>query len=428
LKLDLSKHRFNIGSFGRQSGKTTWGIKKSFWKPISETIPFGVYWYILQTHSAAEVAFDRFDRMIFPYRHEVLKRKPHETHKMFHLIGDKYVWFKSGENYEDLRSETLNGCIIDEYSLQDPKLWPMIVRPMLAKTKGWCDFLSTPKGFDHFYDLSEFAKNDKTGEWAVFFAPSTEAWWWTPEEIASAKATMTPEEFRQEILAEFINLFTGKVYTFSRENLSETNPFSGDGSKFHPYIPILVGLDFNVNPMVWELGQQRVNNFFWGDEIYVRNTNTMECAKILVEKYLSYKKLGHKSQPNIILCGDPAGNARNTKATESDYAIIVGALRAAGITYEDRTPKDHPPVKDRVNTVNAHFKAADGGVHCIIHPDCKKLIYDLERVSWKEGEHLLLDKSNPDLTHASDAIGYPIATLSPLHGAHEVGRLMMLRR
>src|ERR1022692_2340092 len=45
-------------------------------------------------------------------------------------------------------------------------------------------------------------------------------------------------------------------------------------------------------------------------------------------------------------------------------------------------------------------------------PCCKQLIRDLERVSWKadSNDNLLpqLDKTNPGLTHVSDALGYLI--------------------
>ena len=44
---------------------------------------------------------------------------------------------------------------------------------MLATTGGWCAFLSTPDGFDPFFDLYELAKNDTTGVYAAMHAPST---------------------------------------------------------------------------------------------------------------------------------------------------------------------------------------------------------------------------------------------------------------
>ena len=52
----------------------------------------------------------------------------------------------------------------------------------------------------------------------------------------------------------------------------------------------------------------------------------------------------------------------------------------------------------------------EGERRLAVHPRCKHLIRDLERVSWKADSHdnLLpqLDKSNPALTHVSDALGY----------------------
>jgi phage terminase large subunit len=48
-----------------------------------------------------------------------------------------------------------------------------------------------------------------------------------------------------------------------------------------------------------------------------------------------------------------------------------------------------------------------------IHPDCKQLIQDLERVHWKSdvnGNMLAeIDKSDPARSHTSDALGYMIA-------------------
>ena len=45
-----------------------------------------------------------------------------------------------------------------------------------------------------------------------------------------------------------------------------------------------------------------------------------------------------------------------------------------------------------------------------IDPRCRRLIRDLERVVWKADGHgnvgAQLDKSDPELTHVSDALGY----------------------
>jgi hypothetical protein len=54
----------------------------------------------------------------------------------------------------------------------------------------------------------------------------------------------------------------------------------------------------------------------------------------------------------------------------------------------------------------------------IIHPECKQLIKDFERVTWAtDGNGNILpeiDKSDPMRTHVSDALGYKLVSESEL--------------
>jgi hypothetical protein len=76
-------------------------------------------------------------------------------------------------------------------------------------------------------------------------------------------------------------------------------------------------------------------------------------------------------------------------------------------------PSSNPPVKNRVNCVNAMFHNQAGDCRLRISPKCKELFKDLERVHWKNdsyGNPLNdIDKSDPLRTHVSDALGYMIA-------------------
>lgn len=368
----------------------------------------GVYWYVLQTHSAAEIAFNRYLTQVSKANGFLIYKN--ESEKKVVLCNRASLFFKSGENYEDLRAETLDGCVIDEFRQQSPDLWPKVIRPMLARRNAWCDILSTPNGFDHTKDLYDFAL-EHPEEWATVHAPSTDAWWWSKEEIESARATMSDDEFAQEILAEFREVGVGKVYKgHGTWNQKTQNPFSITGQQWSPYLPIIVGLDFNVGLMAWELLQNRGPDFYYGDEIAIKNTDSEECGKALVEKVK-----GHKQ--GVILIGDSSGNARKTSAVgQTDYSIIKNILKSAGIKCVDNTPEANPPVKDRINCVNAALKAADGSSHLWYHPtNCKYLKRDFERVKWKDGtDGAVLDKSDPLSTHASDAGGYPVVYYSVL--------------
>lgn len=353
---------------------------------------------------------------------ELMAKKPNESQKRIILANGATLFFKSGEVLQNLRNETLDGVIIDEMRLQHKELWSEIVRPMLARRKGWADIYTTPNGFDHSYDLFEYAKDDP--EWSTFHAPSTEAFWWTKEEIESARHSMSELEFRQEIMAEFVDLTTGKAYlNHGAHNQSETNPFAQPGERYSPWLPIVVGMDFNVTPIAWTLGQQKFTHWHWVEEINLKNSHTQEATKELIERVK-----GHKA--GIVIVGDASGHARKTSAAgQTDYSIVMEALSAAGIKCMNKTPEANPAVKDRVNLINSKLKSADGTVYLTYDPRaCPNLKKDFERVSWKQGANAILDQHrDPTLTHQTDSVGYPIYALSD-SWKPKVGQMRVINR
>ena len=89
------------------------------------------------------------------------------------------------------------------------------------------------------------------------------------------------------------------------------------------------------------------------------------------------------------------------KGTSAIDLLIKGGFKIKAL-------KTNPRVIDRVNAVN---KALDGNL--IIDPRCKDLINDLEKVCNKEGTREI-DKSNKNLTHMSDALGYAVHWEKPI--------------
>ena len=83
-----------------------------------------------------------------------------------------------------------------------------------------------------------------------------------------------------------------------------------------------------------------------------------------------------------------------------------------------QVPSSNPPVKDRINCVNALLRNHAGQYRLVIAPTCKELIKDFERIFWKADPHgnslAELDKSDPRRTHVSDAVGYLIARKFPM--------------
>ena len=70
-----------------------------------------------------------------------------------------------------------------------------------------------------------------------------------------------------------------------------------------------------------------------------------------------------------------------------------------------RVPKANPHVRDRIAAVNSRCQTSDGARHLTVDPSCVRLIADLEQVIFADNGELD-KKSNPMLTHISDAFGY----------------------
>ena len=154
-------------------------------------------------------------------------------------------------------------------------------------------------------------------------------------------------------------------------------------------LPIGIGMDFNVDAMSSIVFYKGTNWIHVFDEVRLKNSNTFEMCEVLKKKY-----------PEAVVYPDASGSARKSSATQSDHDII----KEAG--YKVKTPRKNPPVRERVNSVNKLIR--EGNFSCENAPN---LVMDLERNVWKAGD---IDKSDPEQSHCSDAIGYAINVLHPI--------------
>jgi hypothetical protein len=125
---------------------------------------------------------------------------------------------------------------------------------------------------------------------------------------------------------------------------------------------------------------------------------------------------------NVYVYGDATGSSRKTSASRTDWQIIKEFFgrNTERFKVQFRVPGANPPVKDRVNCLNARLCNYAGDRRVLIAPKCKELAKDFEQVGWKtdaNGNALAeLDKSDGLRTHVSDALGYMIAKEFPMRG------------
>jgi hypothetical protein len=214
------------------------------------------------------------------------------------------------------------------------------------------------------------------------------------EEIYLAKSLLAQRDFDEQYGATWLNAGGRIFYTFDDDtSVSEY-------ADYNPELPIIVGSDFNVDPMAWTLSHAVGDQLHVFDEIWLRNTSTQDT---LTELYNCYG--GHTA--GFEFYGDASGKARRSSASsaaQSDYLQIRQDDRfyKAAIFY----PDSNPAVVDRFAATNALIKNANGEQRLFIHPRCKYLRKDLLQRSYIKGSRIPNDSG--DIGHMTDALGYVV--------------------
>ena len=155
VALDL--HRFRILCMGRRWGKTTLAIDQMKGRAA---IPKSRIAYIAPTYQQArDIAWEQLKA---DCRHA--SQTINEARLEIKLVNDSLIVLRGWEAIETLRGQRFDLVVVDEVaSMRNFWLqWQEVIRPTLTDTKGEALFISTPKGFNHFYDLynQELEDND----------------------------------------------------------------------------------------------------------------------------------------------------------------------------------------------------------------------------------------------------------------------------
>ena len=238
-----------------------------------------------------------------------------------------------------------------------------------------------------------------------------------PQEIieeAEAMKKSKPDDYKRIWLGipdDFSNRIV--VRYFSKENIKEL--------KYMDTEPLILTMDFNVDPMMWCVCHKDEDNLYCFDEIVVDNTTTQSCIDEFISRYPNHKG-------DIIICGDASGNYRKTQSNYSDYQIVKNALNKYG--YEkvyQHTRGFNPPIKSRVRAFCQRVYDDNGQRHVFIDPKCKWVIYNMRNLLYKEGTSIIdlptvnqiaSDPQKKYLGHIFDAISYPVEYYWPIRAEY----------
>jgi hypothetical protein len=326
------------------------------------------------------------------------------------LFGDTKVLFRSMDDPDLLRGPNLAAGWIDEGGqVKSREAYDVIqarIRDPEAPAKQ-LQLTSTPDGLNWLYEvLVTEAEANKVKLYRGRTADNPVL----GDYYERLHAVYDPRFAKQELEAEFLNIFAGQAYW----NFSPTESvIKVDSMRIDRNADLSLCCDFNVSPMCWNIAQDvrtrggEIYTYFL-EEMHLDTAGTQVAADEFVDRYS-----GHKG--TVLVYGDATGRSRHTSATRSDYEIIEKTLKRAKLRFELRIGTSNPRESDRIAAVNARLLDARRQRKLFISEACKYTLIDLERVGFKPGTRQL-DKNQGNLTHHTDAIGYKVNYDFPVRG------------
>jgi len=367
-------HRFRVLNCGRRSGKTVLAAEEMLGVAISKSDRH-VSYYAQTRDDARDIMWQILVKRAQPitsYRNdsrlELKIKSQDEGESLIVLYGWESVQErgKGRGMYNDL-------VVLDEVAhMRNFWIgWDEVLSPTLIDRKGSALFISTPKGYNHFYDL--YNLQERSLDYKSFHYTSYDNPHIPKEEIDRERAIKNEDIFAQEYLADFRKT-KGLVY---KEFIRDQHVYSD--VIFNP-VERLVGIDWGfTNPSAVYLIERDTDNVYYVTQEYYK---TQKTTPELIE-YISTLK-GNKFYP------DPA---------EPDRAE---EMRRAGLIPRE-VSKD---IEAGINCVRELLKTN----RLFIHSSCVNLVSEFETYSYPDKKP---DKNEPELPikeddHGMDAIRYAL--------------------
>jgi phage terminase large subunit len=380
-----AKYPAFVGGFG--SGKTEGLIVRSLLGKIENPDTDRAF-YEPTYDLIRMIAWPRFEEMLtdlgIPYR---LTKHPINT---LDIQGYGRIIFRSMDTPSRIIGYEVGDSDVDELDTlkmaDAAEVWRRILsrnRQKKASGANTIAVATTPEGFRFVYGTWE--AKDLPG-YELIRAPTSSNPYLPEGYIQSLKDIYPAHLLDAYLEGLFVNLTTGTIYIGFDRTKCGTNEVQMDNEPLH------IGMDFNVGNMSAVIHVKREGKPIAVGEI-TQSYDTPDICRVITDRYP-----GHQ----ISVYPDSSGGSRKSNdAATTDLKV----LRDAGFTVY--APKKNPPVRDRINAMNAAFTK-----HYKVNVDmCPTYVRCLEQQAYNPN-------GDPDKTqgldHLPDAGGYFIHSEYPI--------------
>ena len=340
-----------------------------------------------------------------------VKQSAHEVFVYSGRILRGVIKCRSMDKPESIIGFKIGHALVDEIDVMPVDkatvAWRKILARMRYNIKGLrngIDVTTTPEGFKFVYQQFEKGPRENPELRKLYGIIKASTYDneinLPPDYIPSLLESYPAQLIDAYINGEFVNLDSGTIYcSFKRE-------YNSTDETIRPGEPLFIGMDFNVGRMAAVVHVRRDGLPCAVDE-FVNGYDTPDMIRRIKERYWRYDGVRYVPTCQIRIYPDASGDSRRSvNASQTDIAL----LREAGFSVSVNAA--NPPVKDRINAMNAMFCNAVGERRYRVNPNkCPSYVEALEQQPWaKNGE--------PDKTtghdHINDAAGYFIAKEYPI--------------
>lgn len=404
-------HKFKAYVAGFGSGKT-WvgcgGICKGMWE--HPRINQG---YFAPTYpQIRDIFYPTVEEVAFDWG---LKVQINESNKEVHFYaGRQYrgtTICRSMEKPATIVGFKIGNALVDELdvmpALKAQQAWRKIIARMRYKVDGLrngIDVTTTPEGYKFVYQQFVKAVRDKPELAALYGlvqASTFDNEANLPDDyIPSLLASYPPELIKAYLRGQFTNLTSGTIYYQFNRRLNNCTDEEQPGE------PLFIGMDFNVGKMAAIVHVKR-DGLPRAVRELVKVYDTPAMIKRIQEEFWRYEGGRYVASRQIYVYPDASGDSRKSNCAS---LTDIAQLREAGFSVMVNAA--NPPVKDRINSMNAMFCNALGERRYLVNVQrCPVYTESLEQQVWdKNGEP---DKK-ADNDHPNDGGGYFIVKDYPI--------------
>jgi len=396
-------HRFKVICAGRRWGKSVlsqlvilrWACKTN-----------GVYWIVSPTYRQGKQIHWRGLQKIIPP--EWIAKK-NEVELSIMLKNGSVIELKGAENPDALRGSAVKGLVVDEIaSIRNwDWLWDEVLEGVISDYQAPVLFISTPKGYNHFYDLYQRGQGDNENfkSWR-FTSYDNDRVPGLKDEIDRKKKELTEDTFQQEYMADF-RKYTGLVYKEFQREIHTLEPFEIPES-WQVYRAIDFG-STNPTACLW-IACDGDDNWYITNEHYQTGQTIDYHAGIINSSSFS--------KDVVQTFGDPSGAQWISEFAQRGI-YITPANKEVGTNFNSWVRFGIEKVSEKLKAIPGHVLpllanggSSNGMPSLFIFNTCANVLREFETYRWKEKSVTQAqDLNEPDVPekandHAMDALRY----------------------